>query len=72
MGHTHHAEFEICGSEDPKIYANIGYLCPSMTDLENNCRQPTFVVVTELEGNAIQVQQKIVDYKTGEIKDVPG
>ncbi|MEW6711045.1 MAG: hypothetical protein AB1403_14555 [Candidatus Riflebacteria bacterium] len=72
MGHTHHAEFEICGSEDLRIYSNTGYLCPSMADLENNRQKPTFVVVTELEGNAIEVQQKIVDYKTGEIKDGPG
>lgn len=72
MGHTHQARFEICGTGQPRLYVNSGFLCPSSKDMESGHQLPSFVVVKELAQNKIEVRQKFLVGRSFDVVDGPG
>ncbi|GAB4268117.1 MAG: hypothetical protein Kow0029_03200 [Candidatus Rifleibacteriota bacterium] len=70
MGHTHLANYELCGSHKRRLYLNTGYLCPSIPDIESGDNYATFAEVSIVNGGGKKVVQKIVvkntDYEIAE------
>ena len=70
MGHTHQAAFEVFGAGQTKVFANLGYLCPSQRDMNSGVQQATFLVVREDE-RAMKVTQMIVNHQKNDIVEGP-
>lgn len=71
MGHTHRPIFEIIGAGSPRIFVNLGYMCPSEVDISNRDHLATFAVVKKTTGGGAEVCQKIVCGKDFSVIDGP-
>jgi hypothetical protein len=67
MGHTHYYKLVWSGNRSNPIYVNSGFNCAAKPDMINKKRIITFIEVIEDTGQGFTVNEKIVDFETGDV-----